>query len=250
MSDGFNWLITATVSNSGEAPWLADAFIQLLLLGFKSVSFHRWLRCLKELSIQLIASNNRRNTQIPPLTRTVASTITKQVVQDKENGKLLTDYQGETLPFVSLLPDCTFAVVCENMALFCCVKYRRRFLLQRTPITRKQKSRVRELNCKKEFGCEREQAICSTAPRESLAGWVMESQQEENICPWFGAGGRGGCLSLQAALPRLSPGLHPRDDSSLYCVQTEIRPCRLFNFGCAYSGFAAGWDFPRHCESA
>lgn len=113
MSDGFNWLITVTGSNNWESLQLAYAFIQLLLLDFKSVPSHRWLRCLKELSIQLIASNNKRNNAIPPFTRVVASTITIQGVQDKEKRKLLTDYQGEPRPFVALFPDSTFVVFWE-----------------------------------------------------------------------------------------------------------------------------------------
>lgn len=47
---------------------------------------------------------------------------------------------------------------------------------------------------------EREGAACSIAHRESLAEWVMESQQEENICLcWRGEEG-GVNVSLQTAL--------------------------------------------------
>lgn len=112
MSDGFNWLITVTVSNNWESLQLAHAFIQLLLLDFKSVPFHRWLWCLQELSIQLIASNNKRNNGIPPFTRVVASIIIIQGVQDKEKRKL-TDFQGESQPSVALFPDSTFVVFWE-----------------------------------------------------------------------------------------------------------------------------------------
>lgn len=87
-----------------------------------------------------------RNTEIPPLTRTVASTITIQGVRDEENGKLPTAHQGEPLPFVSLVLDCAFVVVCENTALFCSVKYRTRFPFQSAFIAKKQKPRMRELN--------------------------------------------------------------------------------------------------------
>jgi len=107
---------------------------------------------LKELSIQLIAPNNRRNTEIPRLIPMVAPTITTQVGQHKGVGKLLTDYHGESLPFVSLVPACTLVVVCENMAPFCSIKCRRCFLFQRASIARKQKPRVQELNSKNEFG--------------------------------------------------------------------------------------------------
>lgn len=39
--------------------------------------------------------------------------------QDKENRKLPTDDQSETLSFVFLVLDCTFAVAFENTAQFC-----------------------------------------------------------------------------------------------------------------------------------
>lgn len=47
--------------------------------------------------------------------------------------------------------------------MLCCGKYRC-FLSQSASIIRKQTPRVQELNCKKEFGCEREQGMCSAAP--------------------------------------------------------------------------------------
>lgn len=40
-------------------------------------------------------------------------------VQDKENRNLCSDDQGETLPFVFLVLDCTFGVGFENTAPFC-----------------------------------------------------------------------------------------------------------------------------------
>lgn len=75
----------------------------------------------------------------------------------KENTKLPSDDQGETLPFVFLVLDCGFVVALKNTAWFAKIEI---FPLSEYFILRKQKLRVQEQSCKLEFGCVREAAIC------------------------------------------------------------------------------------------
>lgn len=128
----------------------------------------------------------------------------------KENTKLPSDDQGETLPFVFLVLDCGFVVALKNTAWFAKIEI---FPLSEYFYFKEAKAKGAGTELQTGIWmCERSSNLL-TAHR---GFWVMGRQQEENICPCFGWEPGSAALS-------------PRDNFSFSCVQTAIWPCHLFN---------------------
>lgn len=107
-------------------------------------------------------------------------------------------------------------VVRENTALFCCVKYRGCFLFQSISTTSKQKPKLWELNCKKEFGCKRTSDLLSSA--QGVLGRMSYGKSARGKHLPLVWGGRDDNLSLQASSPMFQPRSSPTGQFLLFAV--------------------------------
>lgn len=137
--------------------------------------------------------------------------------------KFLTDYQGETLPFVSLLPACAFKADCENTALLCYIKYKRCSLFQSASSTRKQTAGVREVNSKKEFGC-RENQRSAQQQHTGSPGLKESCKVGKRKTSASGAGWVGGVETVPAGSSSMSQARPPPTGQFLFLLRSDRNP--------------------------